>query len=44
MRRLYQILAVVVFGAIIGGIVFLAIWDIPPPSSPTEIIIDNARL
>ncbi len=31
----------IIAAAIVGGAVFLATWDIPPPSSQHEIVIPN---
>jgi hypothetical protein len=32
-----------VLAAIVGGAVFLAAWDMPPPKATTEKIIPNDR-
>jgi hypothetical protein len=34
----------VVAAAIVGGAVFLATWDIPPPTARQEIVIPDDRL
>lgn len=43
MGMLTRVLVVLVLAVIIGGGVFLATWDMPPPSSQVEKIIPNDR-
>lgn len=43
MVRFSHIVVMVVIGAIVGGAVFLANWDMPPPSSMVEKVIPNDR-
>lgn len=43
MRRVLIPLAVVVVLAIVGGFLFLAYWDFPVPSTPTEKVLPDAR-
>lgn len=38
-----KIALVVVTLIIIGGVVFLATWDMPPPTATTEKVIPNDR-
>ncbi len=43
MRGLKKALFTVVSCAILGGIVFVALWDVPAPSKTTEITIPDSR-
>lgn len=43
MSKASLIAGMVVIGALIGGAVFLAGWDIPPPSAKVEITLPNDR-
>ncbi len=43
MQRLTRIFFILVFAAVAAGIVFLAAWDMPPPSAPVEKVIPNER-
>lgn len=43
MQRLYLILAVAVALFVVGGVAFLAAWDIPPPTSRVEQVLSNDR-
>ena len=43
MGRLAKIILVGFAVLIVGGIVFLATWDIPPPSRQVEKVIDDSR-
>jgi hypothetical protein len=43
MGKLVLIALVVVFVLLVGGGVFLSVWDIPAPSSPVEKVIPDAR-
>jgi hypothetical protein len=38
-----KIILVVVAVLLIGGVVFLATWDMPPPTATTEKVIPNDR-
>jgi hypothetical protein len=38
-----KFLFLLVVAALIGGTVFLATWDMPPPSAVTEKVIPNDR-
>jgi len=37
-------IAALVLLILVGGAVFLATWNIPPPSAPVEKVISNERL
>jgi hypothetical protein len=41
MRRVGRALWIVVLLAILGGGVFLATWDIPPPTATVETTLPN---
>jgi hypothetical protein len=43
MRRFWLILAFIVILAIAGGLVFLATYDMPPPTTRVEKVIPNDR-
>lgn len=43
MRYLYRFLGITILLAIVGGVVFLLTWDIPPPSAEVEKVIPNDR-
>jgi hypothetical protein len=43
MGKLVVVALVVVFVLLVGGGVFLSVWDIPAPSSPVEKVIPDAR-
>ncbi|HZS82564.1 MAG TPA: hypothetical protein VFA50_06815 [Stellaceae bacterium] len=43
MGKLVLMTLAVVFVVLIGGGVFLAVWDIPAPSTPVEKVIPDAR-
>jgi hypothetical protein len=43
MDKLTRIVSIVVLAAVVGGIAFLAVWDIPAPSVPVEKVISNER-
>lgn len=36
MSKVYTVLAVLLLAGLVGGFVFLAAWDIPPPLHPVE--------
>ena len=38
-----KFLILLVLAAIVGGTIFLATWDMPPPSAVTEKVIPNDR-
>ncbi|MEE9250977.1 MAG: hypothetical protein V3U93_07610 [Alphaproteobacteria bacterium] len=44
MSKLYRVLLFLLLIALAGGAVFLASWDIPPPSAPVEKVIPNDRV
>ena len=44
MRVIYRLLGIAVLLGMVGGVVFLMTWDIPPPSSTIEKVIPNERL
>jgi hypothetical protein len=43
MGKLVLVTLVVVVVLLVGGGVFLSIWDIPAPSSPVEKVLPDAR-
>lgn len=43
MKTLTRILALLLLAAIGGGVVFLATWDMPPPTAKVEKVIPNER-
>ena len=38
-----KFLILLVLAALVGGTIFLATWDMPPPSAVTEKVIPNDR-
>jgi hypothetical protein len=44
MRFIYRLLGIVLLLGLVGGVVFLMTWDIPPPSSTVEKVIPDERL
>lgn len=44
MSTLTKILGVVVLLIIGGGVVFLATWDMPPPSKKVEKVLPNDKI
>lgn len=44
MSHLLRILLIVLALAIVGGLVFLAVWDIPAPTARVEKVIPDERL
>lgn len=44
MNHLLRILLIVLVLAIVGGLVFLAMWDIPAPTARVEKVIPDDRL
>jgi hypothetical protein len=43
MRNLPRLIAFLVLAIVVGGAVFLATWDIPPPVSSVEKVIPDER-
>jgi flagellar biosynthesis/type III secretory pathway M-ring protein FliF/YscJ len=43
MLRLTKIILIVLFLMIVGGLVFVMTWDIPPNSKPVEKVIEAGR-
>ncbi|HUI16616.1 MAG TPA: hypothetical protein VL244_03055 [Alphaproteobacteria bacterium] len=43
MSKLSRIIALFVLVVIVGGAVFLATWQIPPPTAKVEKVIPNER-
>jgi hypothetical protein len=43
MKRFTLTLVVIVIALIATGVVFLATWDIPPPSEKVEKVLDDGR-
>ncbi|MEE8275823.1 MAG: hypothetical protein V3R75_01545 [Alphaproteobacteria bacterium] len=43
MNRFIAVLVLLLVMAITGGVVFLAIWDIPPPQQGVEKVLPNDR-
>ena len=43
MSKFLLILFILILVALGGGAVFLATWDIPPPSEPVEKVIPDER-
>ena len=43
MNRFTLTLVVIVIALIATGVVFLATWDIPPPSEKVEKVLDDGR-
>lgn len=44
MSKLSRLLLFVLLAVLVGGAVFLATWEIPPPSAPVEKVIPNDRI
>ena len=44
MSHLLRILLIVLALVIVGGLVFLAVWDIPAPTARVEKVIPDERL
>ncbi len=44
MSKLVGLLVILVLAVVIGGGVFLATFDLPPPSAKVEKVIPDARL
>ncbi|MGE0744843.1 MAG: hypothetical protein AB7K86_06325 [Rhodospirillales bacterium] len=43
MMKFTAMVVVVAVVALLGGLVFLSMWDIPPPSKQVEKVIPNDR-
>ena len=43
MNRFFLTILAVFFVLVATGVVFLATWDIPPPSKPVEKVLDDGR-
>lgn len=43
MKKYLLVVALVFVALVGGGLVFLATWDIPPPTQPMEQVIPNDR-
>jgi hypothetical protein len=43
MNRFTLTILIAVFALIATGVVFLATWDIPPPSKSVEKVLDDGR-
>jgi len=39
-----RLLALALIVLVLGGVVFLATWDIPPPTATVETVIPDERL
>lgn len=44
MAKVTLAILVVILVAVGGGVAFLAVWDIPPPTRSVEKVIPNDRL
>ncbi|MGE5505984.1 MAG: hypothetical protein ACM31L_16300 [Actinomycetota bacterium] len=44
MSKLSAVLVLLVLAAVAGGAVFLATWDVPPPSARVEKVIPDDKL
>jgi hypothetical protein len=42
--NLGRLLALALLILVLGGVVFLAIWEIPPPTAPVETVIPDEQL
>jgi hypothetical protein len=43
MRKSNLFLIVIVLGVLVGGTVFLATWEIPPPSAKVEKVLSDEQ-
>ncbi len=43
MRKSSLFLIVIVLGVLVGGTVFLATWEIPPPSAKVEKVLSDEQ-
>jgi hypothetical protein len=39
-----RVFALALLVVVLGGVVFLATWEIPPPTVPVEVVIPDDRL
>ncbi|HLJ62650.1 MAG TPA: hypothetical protein VKT70_01000 [Stellaceae bacterium] len=44
MRKFVAIIALAVIVVLLGGTAFLAVWDIPTPTTPIENVIPDSKL
>jgi hypothetical protein len=44
MSKLSSVIILLVLAALVGGAVFLATWDVPPPSARVEKVIPDEKL
>lgn len=44
MSKLTRLVLLLIVIVLVGAGIFLATWDIPPPSAPIEKVIPNDRL
>jgi hypothetical protein len=44
MSKITGILVVLVLAVVVGGAVFLATWDLPPPTAKVEKVIPDEKL
>lgn len=44
MGRIGRYLLLALMIVVLGGLVFVLTWDIPPPTRPVEVVIPNERL
>ena len=43
MPRIAYLLTIILLLAIVGGAIYLATWDIPPPLADVENVLPNSR-
>lgn len=43
MNKIAQLVSIAILAAIGAGVIFLATWDIPPPSATVEKVIPDDR-
>ena len=43
MKSLSRLLVILIAAVLIGGVAFLATWDMPPPTAHVEKVIPNER-
>jgi hypothetical protein len=44
MSKLSRFLFLLAFILVLGGVIFLLTWEIPPPTAPVEVTIPDERL
>ncbi|HET6469274.1 MAG TPA: hypothetical protein VFG43_12945 [Geminicoccaceae bacterium] len=44
MSKLSRFLLLFAFILVLGGVIFLLTWEIPPPTAPVEVTIPDERL